>query len=92
MKGELFTVLTANEEANLCGGGKIKIKDVTVVVNAAGSNNGSASINGGPGKFVGKGAAAIVPGDAGNVNSSTNNGSGSTGGVGIAIILGVPLG
>lgn len=88
MKGELFTTLTANEEANLSGGRrKLSKTPIQFIFNGAGSNNGSASVNIGSGSVVGLGAPAINPGDSGNQNSSTNGGSGNTGGVGISIVF-----
>jgi hypothetical protein len=50
MNNSLFVDLTTNEEANLSGGLKLKLKNITVVVNGAGGGAGSgAVISGGPG-------------------------------------------
>ena len=87
MKGELFTALTANEEANLSGGRKSSKTPVQFIFNGAGSNNGSASVNSGSGSVIGFGAPGISSGDSGNKNTSTNSGAGNTGGVGISIVF-----
>ncbi|MBW4666354.1 MAG: hypothetical protein KME60_02635 [Cyanomargarita calcarea GSE-NOS-MK-12-04C] len=51
MHNSLFVDLTTNEEANLSGGLKLKLKNITVVVNGAGGGAGSGGvISGAPGK------------------------------------------
>jgi hypothetical protein len=44
MNNGLFVDLTTNEEANLSGGLKLKLKNITVVVNGAGGGAGSGGV------------------------------------------------
>ena len=83
MKSELFTSLTANEEANLSGGkgNKSSIKIIVkkgAAINGSGAINGSSSVNGGPGN-----TGEITPGDA-YANNTVNGGTNIAGGVIIA--------
>ncbi|GJD16249.1 hypothetical protein RIVM261_012050 [Rivularia sp. IAM M-261] len=80
MESTLFTILTANEEANFSGGKGKKSVKVTVkngAINGAGAINGSSSVNGGPNN-----SGDITPGDAG-ANNTVNGGTNIAVGVGI---------
>jgi hypothetical protein len=81
MKTNLFTTLTANEEANLSGGKSRKSVKVTVrdgsAINGSGAVNGSSSVNGGPDN-----AGEITPGDSGASNRVS-------GGINVAVGVGI---
>jgi hypothetical protein len=86
MKSELFTLLTADEEANLSGGKNTKYSIKVIVkkgaaINGSGAINGSSSVNAGPGN-----SGTITPGDV-DATNTVNGGTNIAGGVIIANVI-----